>query len=330
MRGRDRVFGMNDRALESGPAKLRSTVDSTRLGHRWLLLLVVIVLTVGVLIGVRAEDRQPGPHGPRGAWTSSVNEDFHGTLLDRRIWQPNRFGTTGGDAPFVPLKESAWFSASNVEVTGGELSLVLRREPKTLEGKTYRYSSGVVQSIPGVTVEPEAYVEARILVPRCDGCWPAFWLVPTDTWPPEIDIFEFFDTGKPSESRPSFNYIRPSGSQSGPTMYGPLTIDYRQEYHTYGVLWEEDRITPYVDGVAYPDAGATRYVTDREQRIILNLSVMAGHHPASGSRMLVDWVRVWVPEEVGAAVAPDAADPGLPRSAIPGPARLTGRRVTSG
>ena len=97
------------------------------------------------------------------------------------------------------------------------------------------------------------------------------------------------------EPRPSFNYIDPGEDRTGPDMYGDPDVDYREGFHTYGVLWDGERAVPYLDGVAYEALTATEDMTDLPMVIILNLSVRGGYDPAPGEHMDVDWVRVWEP-----------------------------------
>lgn len=266
----------------------------------WLLIsgLVVAVLLLGGAVAVpRILERAatpPQPDGPPGGWRSIVDDEFGGSALNASWWQPNRYGKNGGDAPFNPDEEAAWFGQDNVAVSDGVLTLTLRSRPRILYDTRYPYSSGMVQTPADATFGPGTYVEARIEVPRCDGCWPAFWLDPSEGSPPEIDGFEFFDTGKPSESRPSFTYHPPdNSSQIGPGVYGEPGVDYRGTFHTYGILWTDSEIVPYLDGVAYPDVGVTSNIAKGKLAIIINLSVLNGHHPAEGSQLRVDWVRVW-------------------------------------
>jgi beta-glucanase (GH16 family) len=264
----------------------------------WLALAAAIaVALLGAFFVPRIIDSPssppPSPQGPPGTWRNVLDDEFSGASLNGSWWQPDRYGTTGGDAPFNPSQEGAWFSPGNVAVSGGTLSLTIRSDPRTLLGRDYPYSSGMVQSPPDATIGPGSYVEARIEVPTCDGCWPAFWLDPSKGSPPEIDGFEFFGTGDPAQSRPSFNYWPPDGGSRGSAAYGNPEVDYRGAYHTYGILWTKNAITPYVDGVAYPQVGVTSDITQEKLAIIINLSVMAGHQPAAGSQMRVDWVRVW-------------------------------------
>jgi len=245
------------------------------------------------------------PLGFEGAWTSVFDDEFNGSSLDSAKWSPNRYGADyGGDTPFNPAGEDAWFGTRNVSVSGGNLALTVQPQPEALNGKTYPYSSGVVQTQDRFHFKPGTYVEARINIPRCDGCWPAFWSVAPNAWPPELDAFEFFNTGGSGDDvRPQFNYHPPSGGQTGPTPYGQRGTDYLGSFHTYGMLWDGNQAVPYLDGQAYP-AGANRDMTRLDQFLILNLSVQAGHRPAAGSQMLVDWVHAWTP-------GPGAA-PGLP------------------
>jgi beta-glucanase (GH16 family) len=78
-------------------------------------------------------------------------------------------------------------------------------------------------------------------------------------------------------------------------MYGKAGVDYRGEFHTYGVLWEGSRVVPYLDGKPYGELAATQDVTSVPMVIVLNLSVRGGYSTRPGERMLVDWVRVWSP-----------------------------------
>jgi beta-glucanase (GH16 family) len=266
---------------------------------------VVVVLVVGVGVGVLVvrpwtPEKAAAPAAPRptvlsGApadWKEIFADDFDGRALDRSVWQPDRSGEKAG-VPFNTDIENGWFSPANVSVTGGSLVFTVGADDRTIHGRTYGYSSGMVQSNAAIPLTASRYVEARIRFPRCDGCWPAFWLHPLDRWPPEIDIAEYLESGV--KSRPGFNYFDADGKKIGLREYGERGVDYRDEFHTYGVLWEGDRIVPYLDGTPYPELGATQNITHGPMMIILNLSVRGGYNTVPGQKMLVDWVRVWSP-----------------------------------
>jgi len=276
-----------------------TTAMSISRAARCSRLVFAPVLLVGTLLGtagLSAPAAGAGPSAPSGSWTNTFDEEFNGTAVDTTKWEPDRYGQDyGGDTPFNPGSEAAWFNTGNVSVSGGNLHLTIRDEPRTLNGKTYPYSSGVVQTAQHHLFTAGTYLEARINVPVCDGCWPAFWTAAPDVWPPEIDGFEYFDTGgSGADTKPQFNYHPPAGGQTGPTVYGDPAVDYRGSFHTYGLLWDGTQAVPYLDGVAYP-SGANSDMTRLDQFLLLNLSVQGGHHPAPGSEMLVDWVRAWSP-----------------------------------
>lgn len=226
------------------------------------------------------------------------SDEFNGTSLDSSKWASQRGAAPGYGDPFNPDNEDAFFKTANTTVTNGNLTFTIKKESTTSNGRTYPYSSGVVQSGRSYSFPPGSYIEANIKVPSCNGCWPAFWTLDTPVdhhWPPEIDIFEFF--GTQSDKKPQFNYHWAANGhqQSGVKPYGNLS-DYTGTYHIYGLYWDGSKLVPYVDGVAYPNAasGASN-ITKANQYIILNLSVQKGGQPAIGSQMMVDWVRVWKP-----------------------------------
>jgi beta-glucanase (GH16 family) len=274
---------------------IRTRLRPRRASRSRFLPLGLAGLAVAFLL-IAAALARDHPYGVSGAWTLVFSDNFNGRSVDHGKWEPTRYGhEDGGDAPFDPAVEDAWFSSRNVAVRDGHLVITIRRQAKFISGKTYRFSSGVLQSQQHYLVKPPIYIEARIKVPRCDGCWPAFWMVPKHAWPPETDILEFFGTD--SDVRPSFNYHPPGGQPAiGPIKYGERQADYTGGYHTYGLLWDGYKAIPHLDGKAYPlGPNSRRESVQLPEALILNLSVRAGHNPADGSQMLVDWVRAWRP-----------------------------------
>jgi beta-glucanase (GH16 family) len=227
---------------------------------------------------------------PAGGLTRlAFSDDFSGDQLSRKKWLASRDGHRSG--AFNPDKEGAYFDPKNVTVSGGQLHLTLRDAPGTrVWGKSYRWASGAVTTQGRFTFGDGSYVAARIHLPTSDGLWPAFWTAVPNRWPPETNIFEYFGTQQ--QTRPRFNYHPPTGPHRGTRPYGEADVDYRQGWHTYGLLRQGGVLTPYVDGVAYPEASVAGADSLRHF-LILNLSAYAGHDPEPGSRMSVDWVRVW-------------------------------------
>ena len=231
-----------------------------------------------------------GPGGVPGRWRQTFGDEFDGPSLDTSRWRPNRSGGANLDGAFNSEREGAFFSPANVGLRDSCAVLSIRPDVRSVAGVRYSHSSGTISTQGHFELCDPCYVEARIRVPRGDGLLPAMWTVPDDAWPPEIDVFEFYDTN--AESRPSFNYHFANGGQSGVTAYGDPGVDYRDSWHTYGLLRSGGCLTPYLDGVGHADVSAVG--ADRiPQFLILNLAVYAGRHPTADAEMLIDWVRAW-------------------------------------
>jgi beta-glucanase (GH16 family) len=261
---------------------------------------VVVLLVLALLLWTgldRTGARTGVPSGPPAGWHQVFADEITGPTLDTATWQPDRGAGEAGAVPFNPGIENAWFDPAQVSVSGGALVLQVAARPRTVQGHRYEYSSGMVQRSPSGPVLPGSYVEARIRVPGCGGCWPAFWLTPFDRWPPEIDIAEYQQSG--ADRRPSFNAIDPDRHQTGPTPYGRTDVDHRDAFHVYGLLWTADRAVPFLDGVPYPEAATPGPAAEIPLMLVLNLSLRNGWTAPAGAEMQVDWVRVWRPPAAG-------------------------------
>ena len=162
-----------------------------------------------------------------------------------------------------------------------------------------------------VSFGPGSYVEARIKFAKREGFLNAFWAKPvSERWPPEIDVVELFQEGnRPDEVERAQHHIHysRSGEPSDETTYEDIQLtsrpggDLTEAYHTYGLEWREDRVVPYVDGVAVHEwtdetilralaAGGPFYLM-----LSLNIDKLGtpDRSESWGEAMLVDWVRLW-------------------------------------
>lgn len=233
----------------------------------------------------------PSPIGIGGSWRLIMQDEFNGSSLNTAMWAPQRGPSYSYGDPYNPQYEDAYYVANNPKVQNGSLVLTLN------QGSTngYPYSSGMVQNGRNFNYK-YGYTEARIKVPGNTGVWPAYWTLPApvdQSWPPEIDIFEF---GLSSQTRPSFNYHYGSSSnhqQSGLTLYGSPSVNYTQDYHVYGMLWTPTKIQVYIDGAPGPSYTNSANITSIPQYLILNLGLKKGAVVPSGTAMYIDYVRVW-------------------------------------
>jgi beta-glucanase (GH16 family) len=122
------------------------------------------------------------------------------------------------------------------------------------------------------TAESFAFKYGRIEVvarlPRGDWMWPAIWLMPTNaaygTWPAsgEIDIVESRGNargypGGGCESISSTLHYGPYWPQDAylntHASFSAATGDLTTDFHTYGLLWTQDRLTTYIDDTVVLD-----------------------------------------------------------------------------
>lgn len=281
------------RVGERTAARRERARTSARRGRRLLLGAgLVVLLAAGLIVARTPASADSRPAGP--AWREVFSDSFGGDHLNLAKWTPSRYGQNANEAPYNPDKEAAYYSSGGVSVSGGHAVLTLRKaNPWILvNGKYYGYSSGVMTTRGKFAVKPGDFIQARLFVPKGAGLWPAFWMSPSDgSWPPEIDTFEFFNSG--TDKRPYFSYLNTKGKWSGPTQYGDAGTDYRNSWHVYGLYWRTDgQLVPYIDGVAQT-AVAKQSDSAKSMYIILNLAAQQGYSPSSGAQFRADWVRVY-------------------------------------
>jgi len=146
-------------------------------------------------------------------------------------------------------------------------------------------------------------VEARLKIPYGQGVWPAFWMlgenIGTDGWPHcgEIDIMEHINNE--SVVHGTVHWFNGGNTNSGGTT--PISPN---EFHTYGVIWNENYARFYVDNVNYfqynfSAGNNTQNTFQKPFFLLLNLAI-GGNWPGNpnGSTQFpatyeIDYVRVY-------------------------------------
>ncbi len=169
----------------------------------------------------------------------------------------------------------------------------------------YQYTSGVLET-KTTFAQQYGYFEFRAQFPAGNGLWPAFWMVPANlSTRSEIDILE--QVGRD----PNTIYQTSHTSTGGPNISTPVHIDNPNQFHTYGVMWDQNWLVYYVDGVE-----TSRHITASDQQLpmymVLNLAVggfWAGYPDATTpfpSTMQVDYVRAYQLPGVGLTSGADS------------------------
>lgn len=133
-------------------------------------------------------------------------------------------------------------------VRNGVLSIVASRVPPELKPLLFNneYISGILTTQSSFS-QKYGYFEIRSKIPVGTGVWPAFWLLANDGgWPPELDVMEGRGE-EPGTFVMTTHWRHPDTQriQSCPQEF--MLQDAAGTFHDYGVLWQRDRITYFVD-----------------------------------------------------------------------------------
>ncbi|MDQ1530507.1 MAG: hypothetical protein QOE37_612 [Microbacteriaceae bacterium] len=247
------------------------------------------------------------------AWNLVWSDEFAGSGLSSSRWSAMDKSTFGDGNQQLECE-----LASNAAVRGGALAITARRESPAVQcgGSDSRFPNG--RSYSGATIETKGkasftygYFEIRAKLPvqpgASKGLWPAFWLRPVDGGAGEIDVLEAIGTSSAGSPDTIHQTIHPA--YGGSTPMQPHAVDYPRGslssgYHVYGLDWEPDSITWYIDGKPTwtRNTSTTSWLKQDFSRpffMRINLAVGGGWpgspdgNTAFPSTYDVDWVHVY-------------------------------------
>ena len=228
------------------------------------------------------------------------SDEFSDSSLNLNEWEQ----TTG----FLKYNnEVQTYTDHNTYIKDGMLNIVAKKENE--DGA--QYTSARLWGKKGFKY---GRVESRIKLPKGNGLWPAFWLLPRNSpygkWPAcgEIDILESSD---------SMNYVDATlhygteDKHDQTAAKSQILPDFSADFHVYAVEWEETEIRTYIDETLIStktkndwwSANGGNAPFDTEYSVILNLAT-GGDYPdfpiddsIFPQTMQVDYVRVYVDEK---------------------------------
>ena len=262
------------------------------------LFLVICFEPEMLLEGVPVHATPPG-------WKLVWSDEFEGSELDKSKWDAIDWKT-----PYN--QELQAYHPSRVTVEGG--NLVLTADDADYGGKSY--TSGKVESR---WRQQFGRWEVRAKLPGTHGTWPAIWLLPDPTkhpWPSqgEIDIME--NSGhQPHLTSSAYHYgphhsAREFKTKEQKTFNLGKLENYHDEFHTYAVEWDKDKLKFFVDDVLYytihdADVGGFLSSQTAPAETLINVAVggfFVEEAPPNETsvwpqKLLVDYVRVYEREE---------------------------------
>ena len=174
-----------------------------------------------------------------------MTDEFEGTALDSAKWWDHNPGWLG--------RQPALFYPGNVEVRDGKLNLSMKKEeaPNMPRDKGYHdYTSAAVQSRDTVRY---GYFEVKARPMNSAGS-SSFWFYKnSDGWWTEIDVFELGARAKGFERKVNITVhvmntpVTKDHQQIGAAWEAPF--DLADDYHVYGLEWDEEELKFYFDGM---------------------------------------------------------------------------------
>lgn len=92
------------------------------------------------------------------------------------------------------------------------------------------------------------YFELRSKQPNVVSSWTAFWLSGQVTWPPEIDVYEWYGTND-KHCTSTIHWGRDGEKTRGMQPWKVKLFDLTDDFHVYGCEWMPKYIKFYIDGV---------------------------------------------------------------------------------
>lgn len=259
----------------------------------------VVTKDIDVLVAVQDEGYQSADNYPgmKLVW----KDDFSGNALNTADWGHE----TGNGIDGWGNAELQYYKTENTNVKDGYLTITARKEAfgghqytssriKTQYKKTFKYGR----------------IDIRAKLPKGQGIWPALWMLGANIddvkWPysGEIDIMELVGGG-PGKDNTVYGTIHfdDNGTYANISKpYAMPTGDFSQKFHVFSILWDENKISWFVDDVEFHTqeiSSAARKEFQEPYFLLINLAV-GGRWPGSPDatttfpqQMMVDYVRVF-------------------------------------
>lgn len=230
------------------------------------------------------------------------SDEFDGTSVNTTFWN---YDTGAGGWGNQELQN--YTSSGNAEIVDGKLLITAKKVNDNLQPGSY--TSARINTR-GKKEFKYGRMEIRAKLPSGRGIWPAIWMLgsnfPTAGWPAcgEMDIMEYVgyqpNTVHATVHTPSGYGVNGSGSS--------MTLETcEEEFHNYGLIWTEKKLTFYVDTptnvihtYAPPVKNPQNWPFDQAAFFIINVAVGGTWGGAQGinnsifpQTMEIEYVRVY-------------------------------------
>ena len=297
-----------------------------------LFLLGLAVAVFGAPLYGAAHTEPAAPYGQHGAFTLLKDWTFgahradstvrNRSDLDRSFYY--RYIYAGGKLDGIPTywtyhRDYPEGDARSLHVFGDDTLTLKARIPVGGGLWPRGIESGILRA--KLPITPGMYVEMRAKLPYGLGAWPAFWLnagVQYDNgtfselpWPPEIDIFEFFNWQGRNQTRVMTGNVQSSGKPEKfghphdlwtKFVKGEYTpgLDFSADFHVFALDWREDEPIWLLDGVPikqthYEWRGPPAHllITNQIGMTLPGVTLAGMTADESQWNYVIDYIRVW-------------------------------------
>jgi beta-glucanase (GH16 family) len=252
-----------------------------------------------------APDYGNGTGGSSGTYYPAWTWDGGPATTADRLWGPSQTYDMRENAALLEgdtaTSGRAGYSSSLATISGGKLHLNAVNSTQRYGGQNFPHGTSLIR-------KRQAYLfgifEAKISVPSGQGCWPAFWLMPSEfddgaVW--EVDVFEFLNNEPSTKARLNCHWGSGYGGPGHHQSQSDANGDWTGE-HTYRLIWTPTSYEWVFDGVTvktFADGVDGDVNPDVPMQPIINLNV-GGSWPGGSDGttpwpldMTVDYLRIW-------------------------------------
>lgn len=233
-----------------------------------------------------------------GKWVryEPMSDEFNGSRLDPSKWYDHN--------PTWKGRQPGWFAPTNVTVSGGMLHLTMRKEEPPAEARSEGYKTYTSAAVQSKDATRYGYFEVRARAMKSAGS-SSFWFYKSDPdmWT-EIDVFEIGGRAPGFERKLNMTvHVMHTPTEKKHLSWGGVFITptpLADDFHVYGLEWNQDEIKFYYDGVLVRKGRNTHWI----QPLTMNFDseTMPEWFGLPKDEDLpsvydVDYVRVWKSQE---------------------------------
>jgi len=220
-------------------------------------------------------------------WELTFNDEFNAKKLDYKKWIDHYYwgGRQNKD-------KDTYYGENQFLFTDSTLKIVAEKKE---EKEGIPYTSGMIDCSQYFK-QQFGYFEIRCKMPQGTGFWPAFWLVSTEKWPPEIDVFEIY-TNEPNRISTTQHWLnKRNRKKMQPKNYKRDNL--ANGFHTFAVEWTPKKIIWYYDDKKMRSSKRGVKFMPYKMHIIINLEVGGWNesnveNATFPNNLEVDYVRVY-------------------------------------